>query len=230
MPRPKRPALKRRLTELSVRKLKPKADSLRDLGHPAARPRHPGAADRRAGLEVHLLATTADRAGCTSATPARSGWPTPARWRRRPCWRSPGARTRRPRSGPSAAPAPSPSWPSATSSSYAKKRNKSWKQADTLVQRYLLPRWGKLQAATITRADVRAMMARIEAPVLANQVLAAASRDLHAGRSSRRSSPPTPAAGRAQRDPSRERVLSDSEVPQVLDRVRRRRSRRRHPP
>ena len=35
---------------------------------------------------------------------------------------------------------------------YAKKRNKSWRQADALVQRYLLPKWGKLQAASITRA------------------------------------------------------------------------------
>ena len=111
MPRPKRAARKRRLTELSVRKLKPKADDLPGLGHPAARARDPGAADRQPGLEVHLLAATAGRAGCTWATPARSGWPTPARWRRRRCWRSPGARTRRPRSGPSAAPAPSPSWP-----------------------------------------------------------------------------------------------------------------------
>ena len=52
MPRPKRAALKRRLTELSVRKLKPKSDDVPDLGHPAARARDPGAADRRSGLEV----------------------------------------------------------------------------------------------------------------------------------------------------------------------------------
>jgi integrase len=58
---------------------------------------------------------------------------------------------------------------------YAKKNNKSWAQADRLVRRYLLPRWGKLQAAAIVRADVKAMMASIAAPVLANQVLAAAS-------------------------------------------------------
>jgi hypothetical protein len=44
-----------------------------------------------------------------------------------------------------------------------------------LVRRYLLPRWGKLQAKNIARSDVRAMMAKIAAPVLANQVLAAAS-------------------------------------------------------
>src|SRR5262249_56591953 len=58
---------------------------------------------------------------------------------------------------------------------YAKRHNKSWAQPDRLVRRYLLPRWGKLQAGTISRADVRALMARIEAPILANQTLAAAS-------------------------------------------------------
>jgi len=59
---------------------------------------------------------------------------------------------------------------------YAKRHNKSWKQTDAMVRRCLLPRWGKLQANTITRADVKAMMSRLVAtPVLANQVLAAAS-------------------------------------------------------
>src|SRR5262245_2304113 len=58
---------------------------------------------------------------------------------------------------------------------YAKRRNKSWAQADRLVQRYVLPRWGKLQAGSITRADAKALMTRIEARILANQVLAATS-------------------------------------------------------
>jgi integrase len=58
---------------------------------------------------------------------------------------------------------------------YAKKINKSWKQAQALVRRHVLPRWGKLQAASITRGDVKALMAKIEAPILANQVLAAVS-------------------------------------------------------
>ena len=34
-----------------------------------------------------------------------------------------------------------------------------------LVTRHLIPRWGKLKASAITRADVRAMMIRIEAPI-----------------------------------------------------------------
>src|SRR5262249_40439133 len=33
----------------------------------------------------------------------------------------------------------------------AKKNNKSWKQADALVRRYVVPRWGKLQAASHPR-------------------------------------------------------------------------------
>jgi integrase len=58
---------------------------------------------------------------------------------------------------------------------HAMKHNKSWKQADALVRRYVLPRLGKLQATTITRSDVKTMLAKIEAPVLSNQVLAATS-------------------------------------------------------
>ena len=34
---------------------------------------------------------------------------------------------------------------------HAKKRNKSWKQADALIRRYVLPRWGTLPADAITR-------------------------------------------------------------------------------
>jgi integrase len=58
---------------------------------------------------------------------------------------------------------------------YSRKKNKSWKQADKLVHKYLLPRWGQLPAATITRTDVKSAIAAIDAPVLANQVLASAS-------------------------------------------------------
>lgn len=97
---------------------------------------------------------------------------------------------------------------------HARRRNRSWRQADALVRRRLLPAWGKLQAATITRADVRALMARlVEAPIAANQVLAAASaiftwavkQELIAA---------NPCIG-IERNPttSRDRVLSDSEIP-----------------
>ena len=58
---------------------------------------------------------------------------------------------------------------------YAKRKNKSWPQADQLVRRYLLPMWGELDASAITRADVRAVLAKVNGPVAANQVLASAS-------------------------------------------------------
>jgi hypothetical protein len=38
---------------------------------------------------------------------------------------------------------------------WAKRHNKSWPQAKRLVDRHLVPRWGKLKASAITRADVR---------------------------------------------------------------------------
>jgi integrase len=58
---------------------------------------------------------------------------------------------------------------------HAKKHNKSWRQADRLMRSYVLPKWSKLQASSVSRGDVKALMARIDAPVLANQVLAAVS-------------------------------------------------------
>jgi integrase len=58
---------------------------------------------------------------------------------------------------------------------YAKKKNRSWPQADKLVRKHLLPRWGKLPANSIARADVKTMMSRMAAPMVANQTLAAAS-------------------------------------------------------
>jgi integrase len=96
---------------------------------------------------------------------------------------------------------------------YAKRRNKSWVQADKLIRRHALPRWGKLQAASISRADVRAMMSRIEAPVLANQVLAAVSAVFSwAVKQEVVGTNPCRGVDRnATR--SRERVLSDSELP-----------------
>jgi integrase len=58
---------------------------------------------------------------------------------------------------------------------YAKKNNKSWRQADALIRRNVLPRWGKLRSTDINHTDVESMMARIKAPITANQTLAATS-------------------------------------------------------
>jgi integrase len=95
---------------------------------------------------------------------------------------------------------------------YSKRRNKSWQQADGLVRRYLLPRWAKLPAKDISRADVRAAIARIAAPILANQVLAAASAIFSWG--IKQDLLIVNPAAKVDRNPtqSRERVLSDSEI------------------
>jgi integrase len=96
---------------------------------------------------------------------------------------------------------------------HAKRRNKSWKQAAALVSRYLLPRWGKLEAKSITRSDVRQLIAKIEAPVLANQVLAAASA-IFSWAVKQEIVALNPCRGVERNETkSRERVLSDSELP-----------------
>ena len=96
---------------------------------------------------------------------------------------------------------------------YAKRKNKSWKQADWLVRRHLIPKWGKLQAADISRRDVKAMMARIEAPIVANQVLAAASA-IFAWAIREEITKINPCALVERNETKeRERVLADSEVP-----------------
>jgi hypothetical protein len=96
---------------------------------------------------------------------------------------------------------------------HARKENKSWKQADALVQRYLLPRSHTLSAKEISRADVRAIIAKIDKPILANQVLASTSaifswamrQDLVAT---------NPCRGVERNRPTkRERILADSEAP-----------------
>jgi integrase len=96
---------------------------------------------------------------------------------------------------------------------YAKKNNKSWEQADALVRRHALPRWGKLQASSITRGDVKAMMARIRSPSVANQTLAAVSAIFSWGMKEEivTGNP----CKLVERNPtkSRERVLSQSELP-----------------
>jgi integrase len=96
---------------------------------------------------------------------------------------------------------------------HAKKHNKSWGQADTLIRRFAIPRWGKLQAAAITRTDVKALMGTIKAPIVANQTLAAISA-VFAWGVREEVVTNNPARGVA-RNPikARERVLGVSELP-----------------
>jgi hypothetical protein len=97
---------------------------------------------------------------------------------------------------------------------YAKKRNKSWRKTDDLVRLHLLPLWGKLTANTITRSDVRAMMSKMnDFPIAANQVLASASA-IFTWATKQELLANNPCRG-VERNAavSRERVLSDTEVP-----------------
>ena len=97
---------------------------------------------------------------------------------------------------------------------HAKRENKSWRQAEALIRSYVLPRWANLQAAIIARADAKALMRSITAPVVANQVLAAASAIF--SWAVREEILPTNPCKLVDRNPvqSRERVLSASELPQ----------------
>jgi len=96
---------------------------------------------------------------------------------------------------------------------HARKRNKSWRQADALVHKYLLPRWGKLDVGNIRRADIKAAVSTlVETPILANQVLAAASA-IFSWAVRQEIVAANPCAGvERNTTTSRERVLSDSEI------------------
>jgi integrase len=96
---------------------------------------------------------------------------------------------------------------------HAKRKNKSWKQADALVRRHLLPRWAKLKTADISRGEVKAIMAHIKAPIVANQTLAAASAIF--GWAIREEIVKANPCALVERNEtkSRERVLSDGEIP-----------------
>ena len=95
---------------------------------------------------------------------------------------------------------------------YASKKNKSYRQAEALVARYLLPRWSRLDVGSIRRADVKAVIAAIEKPVLANQVLAAASA-VFSWSVRQDIITVNPCIGIERNETkSRERILSDSEI------------------
>jgi integrase len=97
---------------------------------------------------------------------------------------------------------------------YAMRKNKSWKQASALINRHVLPQWKDISAATITRSDVRALFGKITAPVLANQVLAATSA-VFSWAVKQEIVTNNPVRGVERHNTtSRERVLSDAEVPQ----------------
>ena len=81
------------------------------------------------------------------------------------------------------------------------------------MKRYLLPKWSKLDAKSVTRPEVKLLViGRIAAPVLANQVLATASAIFSWG-AEQEIIPLNPCFGIERHEVrSRERVLSDGEV------------------
>jgi integrase len=96
---------------------------------------------------------------------------------------------------------------------HAMKRNKSWKQAAHLIDRHVLPHWPDRDASSITRSDVRAMLAPITGPILQNQILASTSAIFTwAIRQEILANNPCRSIERNSTT-SRERVLSDAEVP-----------------
>jgi integrase len=99
---------------------------------------------------------------------------------------------------------------------YASKRNKSWRQPERLVRRYVLPHWGKLRAGDVTRSDVRRLFAAVPGAVQANQVLAAAGAVFSwAIKNEVGQISANPCTG-VEKNPTkaRERILSDAELKQ----------------
>jgi integrase len=95
---------------------------------------------------------------------------------------------------------------------HAKKFNKSWKQGATLVERYGSERWRNLPAASITRNDVKNVLAPLK-PVLSNQVLASISAVFSWGVKEELVSANVCIGIERNETQSRERILSESELP-----------------
>jgi integrase len=92
---------------------------------------------------------------------------------------------------------------------------KSWRQGAALVKRYILPRLGDLQVGSITQADVETAVDHVTKPILKNQVLANLSAVFSSAVKKKLASA-NPCFGIERNPtPSRERVLSDDEVPKL---------------
>jgi integrase len=97
---------------------------------------------------------------------------------------------------------------------HAKKKNKAWQQGDALLRRHLLPRWGNLKVRVIARRDVRAAIAAITSQSVANQTMKALSA-FFTWAIREEIVAVNPVKGVEQHaTQSRERILSDAEIPQ----------------
>ena len=98
---------------------------------------------------------------------------------------------------------------------HAKRKNKSWTQANSLMIAHVLRPWGNLKATEITRAHVRGLVGKlsIDRPILANSVRAAISA-VFTFAVSEEVVAVNPCKGVAENPTqSRERVLSETEIP-----------------
>jgi integrase len=98
---------------------------------------------------------------------------------------------------------------------FAKTHNKGWKQPDYLIRKYVLPRWADLRAVEITRGHVKALFGQlsINRKPLANQVKAAISAVFSFGVTEEIVEKNPCAKVRDNPSSSRDRVLSNSELP-----------------
>ncbi len=104
---------------------------------------------------------------------------------------------------------------------YAKPKNRSWQGTERLLALHVLPRWGKREAASITRRDVLDLMdALVDGglPIGANRVLAAV-RKMFGWAVERDILPTSPVVNvRAPgRETERDRVLTDEELKKVWE-------------
>jgi integrase len=101
---------------------------------------------------------------------------------------------------------------------HAKRRNRSWREADSLIRQYVLPDLGRRKVRDIARGDMRLIINRLTddgAPTLANRVLAHASAIFSwAIKNEIADVAANPCHGvERNKTDARERVLSDAEVP-----------------
>jgi integrase len=98
---------------------------------------------------------------------------------------------------------------------HARRHNRSWRQADTLIRAHVLSRIGRSKAGDVSRGDVKAILARLsDRPATANQTLAAVSAVFSWALQEEVGGVTSNPCARISRHParSRERVLADGEL------------------
>ena len=193
-----------------MRKLKPGGDSLCDLGHPATRARHPGAADRRRawkciysrhGRPRWLHLGDAGAIGLADArTLAAEAMLAVAKGK------DPAAEREAERGA-----GPSPSWPPSTLRARQAAATRSWQQADALVRRYACRAGASWRPRRSPAPTSRPCWRGLKRRCWPTKCWPRPRRYSH-GRSSRRSARQSLPRVERNATRSRERVLADSEA------------------